>query len=59
MVEPLNLEEDSQDRRILHEVTGIRFYRDEFLEEASSDSDEGDIEAVEDSEVPDYANWQN
>lgn len=58
MLEPIELEQDLTDRRILHEVTGIRLYRDEFLEEASSGSQEDDsIEATDDTEVPIYNDW--
>ena len=35
----------------------MRYFRDEFMHEASSDSDQVDEEAVQDIEVPDYTNW--
>ena len=57
IVQPLNPEEDRQDRRILHEVTGIRYFRDEFMHESSSDTDQVDEEAIRDIEIPDYTNW--
>ena len=42
----------------MHGVTGIRLYKEEFAEEASSRSDSGDAWAENDIEVPDYINWQ-
>ena len=40
MLQPFDPEQDVNDRRILYEVTSMRLYRDEFLEEASFNSDE-------------------
>ena len=42
----LDLENNEQDRRILFEVTGMRIFKDEFLEDDSSDS-EGDEDQEE------------
>ena len=42
----IDLENNEQDRRMLFEVTGMRIFRDEFVETDSSDS-EGDEEQGE------------
>ena len=36
----IDLQNNEQDRRMLFEVTGMRIFRDEFLEEDSSENDE-------------------
>ena len=41
MIDGFDPENDFQDRRILYEVTGLRLKRDEFVDEDSSDSDQG------------------
>ena len=56
ILQGFNPVQNEQDRRILYEFTGMRLYKDEFRDEASSDDEDGDEDEQGSQLLPiDYA----